>query len=238
MDKHNAEKGDRHERLFCNSLKNEPEVLDKLTKYFGISGTLVIAYPTGRARGKADVILHFSCGTHVGANVKSFGMVGVNQAARGTVGSFVKECNLSELGEVLQEAVVRKSKKGRFILVSDEERVLKLLSTRANAVVHYALARKENPKLLVLFDNVKNAMYIFDLKKVLNELDYTVRFSGPGNIKIGEYILFHRKGGDGNTTRFEKESPNHPGNNLAVKLDCKKFVSGIDPIATYSPKKG
>lgn len=233
MDKKNAEKGDKHERLFSNSLKNHPEVLQKLTDYFEIKGAFVRAYPTGAAGGKADVILSFSDPKHLRANVKSFGKVGVNQAARGSVQSFVQKCGLEELSKILDEGVVRKSKKGRFILESDQDFVSQNLSPLAKTVVAYALARLEEPELLVLYDNVKGVMHLYDLRRMLDQMTYEVSFSKPGNIMIGEYILFHRKGGDGNSKKFEKISPKHPGNNLAVKLLCKKVIAGIEPIVSY-----
>src|SRR5260221_13638067 len=104
MDKENAAKGDKNERLFSNTIKNEPAVLSRLKEYFGIEGDLAKAYPTGAAGGKADVILSFTGGKHLSANVKSFGKVGVNQATRGTVHSFVEHCGLADLSELLEQA--------------------------------------------------------------------------------------------------------------------------------------
>ncbi len=237
MDKKNAAKGDKHERLFSNTIKNELSVLSKLKEYFGIDGGLAKAYPTGSAGGKADVILSFTGGKHLSANVKSFGKVGVNQATRGTVHSFVDHCNLPDLSALLEQAVVRKSRKGRFILDSDKEYVYKSLAPKAKSIVQFALARIERPELLVLYDNVANIMYLYDLSALLEDLSYEVTFSKPANIMIAEYFLFHRKGGDGNDTRFEKTSSKHPGNDLAVKLLCRKYIANNEPIVSYKPNE-
>jgi hypothetical protein len=119
--------------------------------------------------------------------------------------------------------------------MEDESRVAEFLQNKAKIVVEFALARTEKPDLLVLYDNVKNIMYLYDLKKILSEMDYSVSFSKVGNIQIGSYILFHRKGGDGNSRKYEKASLHHPGNNLAVKLFCKKFVAEHKPLISYKP---
>ncbi len=237
MDKGNAEKGDKHERLFSNSLKNLPELIAILIDYFGYTGVLAKSYPTGPAGGKADVIISFTDGNHLTANIKSFGKVGVNQAARGTVQSFVDNCNLEAINQILVEGVVRKAKKGRLVLEEDEPVVHDAVSASAQKLVQFALGRLERPKLLVLYDNVREVMHLYDLEKLLKEMSYEVTFSDRGNIMIGESILLHRKGGDGNVKRFEKIDPRHPGNNLAVKLLCKKFIGSYEPIVTYEPLK-
>ena len=237
MDKKNAEKGAKHERLFSNSLKNEPGVIANIKEHFGIDGDFTKAYPTGAAGGKADVIISFTAGKHLRANVKSFGKVGVNQATRGTVESFVEHCELKDLKELLTRAVVRKSSGGKFILEEERDQIVNSVAKRARQIVQFALARIEEPELLVLYDNVSNIMYIYDLAEALKNLSYEVSVSTRSNIMIGEHILFHRKGGDGNSKRFEKTSPLHPGNDLAVKLFCKKFVANVEPIVSYKPNE-
>jgi hypothetical protein len=129
-------------------------VVDILSNHFGIKREFVKSNPIGRSGGKADVLVRFSENFNLSANVKSFGKMGFNQAARGTVLSFVENCDLRGMNSILQEGVIRKSKKGRFILMEDESRVAEFLQNKAKIVVEFALARTEKPDLLVLYDNV------------------------------------------------------------------------------------
>lgn len=79
-------------------------------------------------------------------------------------------------------------------------------------------------------------MNLYDLKDLLDNLDYEVTISGRGVIKIGKFITIQRKGGNGvHSIHIPKTSLAHPGNNLQVKMKVGAFVLEATPIVTYAP---
>jgi hypothetical protein len=72
------------------------------------------------------------------------------------------------------------------------------------------------------------------LKQIGSEFSYTDR----GNISLGKYVVFQRKGGNGvHSIHIKKTDPSHPGNNVQIKLKMNEFVKGMKAfeIASYSP---
>ena len=123
---------------------------------------------------------------------------------------------------------------GRFILASDETAIVAEISPLARAIVHFSLARMENRELLVLYNRTTNTMNLYDMKDLLDNLDYDVTISGRGVIKIGRFITIQRKGGNGvHSIHIPKTSLAHPGNNLQVKMKVGTFVLETTPIVTY-----
>ena len=79
-------------------------------------------------------------------------------------------------------------------------------------------------------------MNLYDMKDILENLDYKLTISGRGVIKIGKYITIQRKGGNGvHSIHIPKTSLAHPGNNLQVKMKVGTFVSETTPIVAYKP---
>lgn len=223
------------ERLFKNTVGHHLEVLDALKLHFDIKGDYAKSFSTGTDAGKSDVIVRFADAT-LSANIKAY-KTGFNQLTRTTIGSFCNEFQIGHLQKVFEDGAVRVAGRlGRFILVSDEATVIATIAPLARPIVHFSLARKENPELLVLYNRTTNVMHLYDMRDLLNNLDYTVTISGRGVIKIGRYITIQRKGGNGvHSVHIPKTSLAHPGNNLQVKMKVGTFVLETGPIVTYAP---
>jgi hypothetical protein len=236
MTNRNAFIGMDVERLFKNSIKSRSNVLRALRDHFRIDGEFAAAYSTGTDAGKSDVVLKFSDGRTLSANIKAF-KAGFNQITRLKIGAFCQRFGLETLTEIFEQAAIRVAgKKGRFILDVDEGRLFKALNPIAATILKFAIATLENPELLVLFDRTANRMLIYDLDQILNTLDYRITFSKRGIIRIGEYFTIQRKGGNGVHSRhIEKTSLDHPGNNLQIKMNIRSFVAENIPLVTYEP---
>ena len=224
------------ERLFKNSIRRQRDVLDTLRAYFAIEGEFGTSFSTGTDAGKSDVILRFSDGRSLSVNIKAF-KAGFNQVTRSRIETFCRELGLDELVITFQEAAVRVAgKAGRFILSEDESRVLSVLGPLARKILQFSLVRQEGSELLVLYDRSTNTMLLYDMKQLLDNLDCKVSFSNRGIIRIGEYFTIQRKGGNGvHSQNIPKTSLDHPGNNLQVKMNIRKFVRYVAPIITYTP---
>jgi hypothetical protein len=230
----NARIGMEAERLFKNSIRNRPEVLETLKAHFGINGTFATSYKTGTDAGKTDVILSFSDGRTLKANIKAFD-TGFNQVTRSRIAIFCEHFPVAELQTVFEDAAVRiaSNRRNKFILEEDRDRVSAVMSPLSRRILQHSLSRLENPELLVLYDRPARLMYLFDLQSVLDVLDCEISFSKKGIIRIGEYFTIQRKGGDGGSKRHEKTSILHPGNGLQVKMKSRKFIAENEPILTF-----
>ena len=236
MANQNALIGMDTERLFKNSIGNQVTVLNTLKEHFGIKGDYAKSFSTGTDAGKSDVMVRFTDAT-LSANIKAY-KTGFNQLTRTTISLFCNEFNIFHLRGVFEEGAVRvASKKGRFILPSDEARVIETIAPLAKDIVHFSLARKENPELLVLYNRTINMMFLYDMKGLLDNLNYSVSISSRGVIRIGQFITIQRKGGNGvHSLHIPKTSLAHPGNNLQVKMKVGAFVLATPAIVTFSPK--
>ena len=236
MANQNAFIGMDAERLFKNSIGNQAAVLSTLREHFGIKGDYAKSFSVGTDAGKSDVMVRFTDAT-LSANIKAY-KTGFNQLTRTTISLFCNEFNIHHLRSTFEEGVVRvASKKGRFILADDEPLVLATISSLARRIVHFSLARQENPELLVLYNRTTNVMFLYDMKDLLDNLEYNVAVSGRGVIKIGQFITIQRKGGNGvHSLHIPKTSLDHPGNNLQVKMKVGTVVLATHPLAKFSPK--
>jgi hypothetical protein len=221
------------ERLFKNSIGNQPDVINALKRHFAIQGDFGRAFSTGTDAGKSDVIVRFTDAT-LSANIKAY-KAGFNQLTRLTIASFCTEFGLANLHRTFEEGAIRVAgKQGRFILAEDENRVIAAIAPLARRIVHFSLSRLENPELLVLYNRTTSLMHLYDMQELLDNLDYDVTISARGIIRIGTFITIQRKGGNGvHSLHIEKTALNHPGNNLQVKMKVKEFVLGTPALVTY-----
>lgn len=235
MTNQNAIIGMDVERLFKNSIGHHQDVLNTLKLHFGIQGEYAKSFSTGTDAGKSDVIVRFTDAT-LSANIKAY-KTGFNQLTRTTISSFCKEFSIGHLQKEFEDGALRVAGRlGRFILASDETAIIAAISPLARAIVHFSLARMENPELLVLYNRTSNTMNLYDMKNLLDNLDYEVTISGRGVIKIGKFITIQRKGGNGvHSIHIPKTSLAHPGNNLQVKMKVGTFVLETIPIVSYAP---
>ncbi|MGQ0543587.1 MAG: hypothetical protein ACT4O9_17360 [Blastocatellia bacterium] len=235
MTNQNAVIGMDVERLFKNSIGRHLDVLNKLKLHFGIKGEYAKSFSTGTDAGKSDVIIRFTDAT-LSANIKAY-KTGFNQLTRTTISSFCKTFNLEHLQAIFEDGALRVAGRlGRFILASDETLIVAAISPLARDIVHFSLARDENPELLVLYYRATNIMNLYDMKDLLDNLNYEVTISGRGVIKIGKFITIQRKGGNGvHSIHIPKTSLDHPGNNLQVKMKVGTFVLATNPIVAFEP---
>jgi len=223
------------ERLFKNSIRTNLMVLGKLKTHFSITGNFATSYKTGTDAGKSDVILKFSDGRTLSANIKAF-KAGFNQVTRASIVNFCERFGIQSLKPIFEAGAVRvASKSGRFILESEESIVGGELVSVSKEIIHTSIAGDENPELLVLYDRNLNKMILYDMVQVLENLNYNIAFSNRGIVKIGQYFSLQRKGGNGvHSIQIPKTSLEHPGNNLQVKLNIRKFVNETASLISYS----
>lgn len=234
MSNQNAHIGMDVERLFKNSIKSKTHVIETLKEHFEIEGDFATAYSTGTDAGKSDVILKFADGKTLSANIKAF-KAGFNQITRAKIPAFCSRFGIENLTSMFEDAAVRvASKSGRFILETDENRVLEVLSPLAKRILQVSIAGLEHPELLVLYARTANLMILYDLADLLENLDYQITFSKRGIIKFGQFFTIQRKGGNGvHSIHIPKTSLDHPGNGLQVKMNVRKFVNENEPLIKY-----
>lgn len=222
------------ERLFKNSIRSKTSVLDTLKGHFNIVGEFATSYSTGTDAGKSDVILKFSDGKTLSANIKAF-KAGFNQITRARIPAFCNRFGIETLRLIFEEGAVRvASKSGRFILGSDENKVLAVLSPIAKRILQVSIAGLEHPELLVLYDRNASLMNLYDMENLLDNLDYQITFSKRGIIKFGQFFTIQRKGGNGvHSIHIPKTSLDHPGNGLQVKMNLRKFILQNEPLIAY-----
>ncbi len=236
MSNQNAYIGKDVERLFKNSVRSKAHVLESLKQCFNIEGEFATSYSTGTDAGKSDVILKFADGKTLSANVKAF-KAGFNQITRAKIPAFCTRFGIESLKPIFEDGAIRvASKSGRFILESDEDKVLEILSPLAKRILQVSIAGLERPELLVLYDRTKNLMILYGMDDLLENLDYQITFSKKGIIKLGHYFTIQRKGGNGvHSIHISKTSLDHPGNGLQVKMNVRKFVLENESLITYHP---
>lgn len=236
MSNQNAYIGMDVEKLFKNSIKSKAPVLESLKEYFSIKGDFATSYSTGTDSGKSDVILKFSDGRTLSANIKAF-KAGFNQITRARIPTFCQRFGIGSLQPIFEAGAIRvASKSGRFILESDEDMIAEVLTPIAKQILQVSIAGLERPELLVLYDRNMNLMILYDMEDLLDNLDSQIAFSKRGVIKFGQFFTIQRKGGNGvHSIHISKTSLEHPGNGLQVKMNVRKFVLENEPLITFRP---
>src|SRR5687768_4929485 len=182
----NPEIGAETERLFKNTIRKQASVLLTLKQHFGIDGDFATSYKTGTDLGKTDVILRFSDSKTLNANIKAFKPPGFNQVTRCRIESFCKRFDRPMLRPIFERGVTRVATRcGPFISEGEVLEVCESLTPIARQILQFSISNLENPELLVLYNRNSGTMHVYDLKSVLDGLDYTVSITGRGVIKIG-----------------------------------------------------
>ena len=76
----------------------------------------------------------------------------------------------------------------------------------------------------------KIRLCLFNMDEVINFIEKDVSRTGitfRSRINIGNYIQLQRKGGDGKHVKIRKEDPQHPGNQLQVKLLSRILMNDV-----------
>ena len=235
----NAYRGSNVEILFKNSVGDHPSVVNIIQDAFGIEGRLIQSIQTGGEIEKCDVKMSFAGDRTIDANVKSYKGRGFNQLTRMPVKTFAERFKLSEEEkDELSALVLTKSAntKSPLFPLSVRQPWRYVFEERAKKIVSNAFSAHPSREILVLYDVGDSIMRIWKMKDVLRligkDIEYTPR---GGNILIGGCVVFQRKGGNGTKVKLPKTHPNHPGNDVQIKLEISKFLRFFDneKIASY-----
>ena len=226
----NAIAGRNVESLLQNSIENYPRVIDELKAAFGIEGRFISAMKVGSQLEKCDVKLEFACGRVIDANVKAYKTTRLmfNQTTRMAVDKFASRFGLSDEQEnELIELVTAKSATTNrpLIPLSRREYWTGVLEPLAATIIERSISTHKSREVLVLYDRIKSVMRIWKMSDLLKSVGSDVGFTPRGNITLGTSFVLQRKGGNGAVrTQHAKTSILHPGNNIQIKLDIKKFI--------------
>jgi len=233
----NAYRGRNIEVLFRNSIGDNSSVISILKNSFSIEGNYRTCISSGIHAEKRDVTLEFTCGRNIDANIKSYGEMGYNQLTRTSIENFCKKFKLPHY-KWLENLFLNKARNTRSKLFPDieQEKARNILEPIVKEIVKWSISAKASREILVLFDNDQNLFRIYKMQNVLNNIGYKIDFTVKGNLIIGDYIVFQRKGGNGiGAAHLRKDDIRHPGNNVQLKMKMNKFVEGMEQqkIANY-----
>lgn len=231
--------GTNVELLFCNSIKHQERIVDKICASLKVEGKIAHTYKTGSSQGKIDAVLRLDSGICIGANIKAF-KADFNQLTRVGIRNFCSLLSLdNQVRTIFEDGVTRVSRNPRggiFIEESDRITVRDALQPIVRSIVEFSMVGDERPDLLVLYDRDIYQMSIYLMDYALDQLLQSTQlsFSEKGVIKIGDYITIQRKGGDGQHKTHPRTSLKHPGNQIQVKIKPRAFVEKNKPNWLYS----
>ena len=235
MQNRNATTGKNVEILFCNSIGNNPGVIQTLQNAFNIDAKYNQSIRTGSEGRKCDVKISFLNGKTIDATIKAYKEQAMfNQVARTTLKAFCETFDLdkSKLSRLFHKKALNANQP--LVPPSKQNRWRDILEPKAKNIVRWALSSQPTCEILVLFSRNKNIMRIYKMTDILKQIKYRVKYTPRGNITIGECFVIQRKGGDGNNKQYPKIDPRHPSNNIQVKLNIRKFLSLFHPLAHYT----
>lgn len=225
----NAAAGKMAERLFRDTFANHPDVIEALRAAYNISGVFSTTMLTGTGE-KCDVKIGFDCGRNIDASIKAYkANAGYNQLTRLTVDNFAKRYDLPEtVTEKIRELILSKSRNSRRIPLfppNTQERFKEIIQPLTPQIIKTSFSDVPGREILVLFNSTESVMQIWRMADVIRRISKTVDYTSAGNMIIGGCIALQRKGGNGRHTAItDKTSPNHPGNQIQIKLHIKKFI--------------
>lgn len=234
MTNRNAIAGRNVETLFCNSVGDNVSVIGKLKEAFGIDGRYLNSIKTGIHGEKCDVKMSFADGRNIDANIKAYKPDAMfNQATRTTLSKFKEQIGLTDdEANELTDLFLEKAKGTNrpLIPMSLKTKWQSIFEENSKKVIKWSLSSHPSREVLVLYDRTESVMRIYKMSDVIDKAGSNVTFTPRGNIYIGKFMVFQRKGGDGNVTRYPKTDLRHPSNNVQIKLDVKKFLEADVPL--------
>jgi len=225
----NAYRGRNIELLFRNSVGDHPSVIREVQRAYGLRGNYRTGISSGIHSEKRDVTLEFTDGRNIDANIKSYGVMGYNQLTRTSIDAFCNKFNL-ECRDWLKRLFINKARDvhRKLFPESEQNRAIEIFRPRIREMVKWSLSARASREILVLFDNDQELFRIYKMSDVLNHVGYDIEFTRQGNMKIGKYIVFQRKGGNGRgSEHIRKDDIRHPGNNVQFKMKVFEFVDGM-----------
>ena len=234
----NAFAGRNIEKLFCNSIGDQPRVIKAIKNEFGLTTPYLASISTGIHGEKCDAKMSFADGRNIDVNLKGHKKAGFNQATRTKLNNFCRTFGIpSQYALDLEELFRLKAETSTRPLIPSSERNKwrEILEPVAKKIVRESISSHPSREILVLYDREDSIMRIWRMSEVLEKLDYSVDYTPRGNIKIGECFQLQRKGGDGNVKTIPKIDPKHPSNDVQIKMDIKRFLrlENLKPFAEY-----
>ena len=225
--------GEAAELLFSESIARQPDVIELLKTEYSISGDfLKTTVVRERARGSAkrDVTVLFDCGSNIDASIKTNTAKSYyNQLTRLTVDNFAKYFGLSDdVRENLRNLVMAKCRNPRGVMfpLSERKKFEGVIKPLIDSVLEEAFSNNPSREILVLFNRDDSIMRIWKMEDVLAEISHAISYSKQGgNMVIGGCVYLQRKGGNGEwAAAIDKMSPDHPGNQVQIKLHIRDFI--------------
>jgi hypothetical protein len=152
MNNKNAYIGKNVEILFKNSVGNHEEICRNIRSYFKIDGHFLTAICSGVKCEKADVIMEFSCGRNVDANIKSYKeTTAYNQLTRTSLSRFCNRFNI-DCFDLLQDLFIRKAKSINSKLIPNDKQneIFATLHPIVKDIVEWSMSYKKSREILVL----------------------------------------------------------------------------------------
>lgn len=235
----NARIGKDSENLIKNYIRNhQTELIPKFAELFehiSEGDEILSVSRVGSELEKTDVLMRFRSDTTLAASVKAFkSNIGFNQVVRKSITKF---CTDIGMGNVIEQHLIRCTiskarNKGSWIDKSAEDVILRVIEEKLKRILQYSFCGEDNPHLLILTTTDTKEIAIYKMENFLEHLlkRANVGISKRGVIIINEFITIQRKGGNGKHVKTPpKDSIKHPGNNIQVKLNCRKVLGSDIP---------
>jgi len=132
-----------------------------------------------------------------------------------------------EVFKAFKKGIIEKAKNVQANLIRQEDQpiVEKFLLSNLGKFLEEAFRRGENDLHLFAVMEYENekSLYVFRMDDIIKFVEENVKTSGikfGANISIGDFLWIQRKAGDGKRANAlrPKTDPNHPGNQLQVKV--------------------
>ena len=233
MDRNNFKNGQSIERIFRDAILSDDELVDQIkTKYSLPEDTeLASALWQGNYGKKADVVLELGPQKY-GVSLKSFdpSKVSLNQLTRTSIENACRRYLGEEHIAYFQERMLIKARKeGQLFPPEEQEKVKAIFQLAVRKFVKDAFALKAERAMFSIMNTETGESVLYKISDIFRHLSYKITFTRSGNLLVGDCILIHRKGGDGNDDRWEKTDIRHPSNQFQVKLKIKPFMELMEP---------
>ena len=221
--------GQKVEILFSESIAEQPDIIELLKAEYGVDGDFLNTTVVG-GRGKCDVRILFDCESNIDASIKTNTAKSYyNQLTRLTVDNFARYFVLTDdEREDLRYLVMAKCRNPRSLMfpLSERKKFEGIIAPLIDAILKRSFSDDPGSEILVLFNRDEGIMRIWKMEDVLDEISHTLTYSKQGgNMVIGGCVVFQRKGGNGEyAASIDKMSPNHPGNQVQIKLHIRDFI--------------
>ena len=217
--------------MFSNCIKDFPDSVNQIRKYYKIEGRLDTALQSGSMNRKVDVSLGFTCGKNINVNIKAYsshkGSM-FNQATRTPISKFCEDFGIRKKDEEeLWELVLAKSANANTPLIPQgkQGRWAAILQDRHEKIIRSSLSVSPNSEMLVLIDRGTGQINLYPMVEVLKQAKGEVSFTSRGNVMLGNFMVLQRKGGNGVHVpkTLKKTDRKHPGNHIQIKISIKSF---------------